>query len=192
MTASTKRTFAPISNAPFTTRVIPSNCQSEQRPQLTQNVPQCRYEASPIVPRCNIDNTDPADIVATCIALNQNGYSARFVSQLIPGLPSGFSGVLDISAECRIDTALSHEPPRRFLAHYLFRCGLRPPPLISARLSADRGWRWIRDAVHSARRCRDIQGNTTRKTRPSAKSIRDARASCRPVRPGLRTSSSRF
>ena len=33
------------------------------------------------------------------IRLNQNGHSASFVSQLIPGLPANFTGLLDISSD---------------------------------------------------------------------------------------------
>ncbi len=46
-----------------------------------------------------MDGSTPAGSAAAQIALNQNGHSARFISQLIPGLPSDFTGILDISAE---------------------------------------------------------------------------------------------
>jgi hypothetical protein len=45
-----------------------------------------------------MDGITAADSAAAPIALNQNGHSARFVSQLIPGLPPNFTGVMDISS----------------------------------------------------------------------------------------------
>jgi hypothetical protein len=46
-----------------------------------------------------MDGNTPAGSAGAQVVLNQNGHSARFVSQLIPGLPPDFTGVLDISAE---------------------------------------------------------------------------------------------
>ncbi len=46
-----------------------------------------------------MDGSTPAGSAAARIVLSQNGRSAHFVSQLIPGLPSDFTGVLNISAE---------------------------------------------------------------------------------------------
>ncbi len=48
---------------------------------------------------CQMDGSTPAGSAGARVVLNQNGHSARFVSQLIPGLPPDFTGVLDISAE---------------------------------------------------------------------------------------------
>jgi hypothetical protein len=46
-----------------------------------------------------MDGSTPAGSAAGRMVLNQNGHSARFVSQLIPGLPPNFTGVMDISSE---------------------------------------------------------------------------------------------
>jgi hypothetical protein len=46
-----------------------------------------------------MDGSTPAGGAAAPIVLNQNGHSARFVSQLIPGLPPNFTGVMEVASE---------------------------------------------------------------------------------------------
>jgi photosystem II stability/assembly factor-like uncharacterized protein len=54
--------------------------------------------ASITVQAFHSDGTLPEGIGPQTITLSANGHTARLMTQMIPGLPSGFTGVLDISA----------------------------------------------------------------------------------------------